>query len=321
MRDRIHDTILRVYDAAADDRLWPQVLQEIADRIDALGCIVFEWQELTGPGHRTLGVSTTSSYYDPAAVETYLVKCREHEVQDQDVFEAHSLKLDRIDLIEDDVIAPTLDQLRRRPNILTLQKLGILHRAAGLLNKDNTAISRFSIQLGSHRGRLTTDERTFISTILPHVAKAFDLGRPAKQLASTRRGLIDAIDHLTVGVCVINARGNVIVANNEFQRQHDAYRVFSISATGHLRFSNPEDERRFQELKAHTSNHGRFGARPRKEAVSTGDDAYLCIELAPLDRAEEIGSSCFDGFVVYSFDTSRPIRCQLGSTRPSVRTY
>ncbi|MEM8823065.1 MAG: helix-turn-helix transcriptional regulator [Pseudomonadota bacterium] len=310
MRDRIHDTILRVYDAAAADSLWPQVLQEIADGVDALGCIVFEWQEIAGD--RNLGFSLASSYYDPAMIATYLLKCRQYEIEDQNVFESHSLVLDRIDLIEDDVIAANLTELQQRPNVLKLQKLGILHRAAGLLNKDNTAISRFSIQFGSDRGRMTTDERVFISTILPHVAKAFDLGRPVKQLAATRRGLIEAIDHLKVGVCVLDARGHVVIANNEFERQRDACRVFSISAEGRLRFSSSEDERRFQNLRAHALNHGHFGARPRKEAISTRDDAYLCIELIPLDKAEEIGSKPLEGFVMYSYDTSLPARCQTG---------
>lgn len=310
MRDQINDIILQVYDAAADDRLWPQVLQRVAEEVDALGCIVFEWQETADD--RTLAVSLASSGYDLKAIGTYLAKCLEYEKQDQDVFESHSLRLDRIDLIEDDVIARNLPELRRRPNVRRLQKLGILHRAAGLLNKDNTAVSRFSIQFGSDRGRMTTDERVFISTVLPHVAKAFDLGRPAKQLAATRRGLIEAIDHLMVGVCVLDARGKVVLANSEFERQSQAYRVFSISAAGGLRFYNSDDERRFQNLRAHALNHGHFGARPRKEAVSTRDDAYLCIELIPLDKAEAIGSKRLEGFVMYSYDTSLPVRCQTG---------
>lgn len=56
-------------------------------------------------------------------------------------------------------------------------------------------------------------------------------------------------------------------------------------------------------------NHGRFGARPRKEAVVSSVDPVLCIEIAPLTRSEEISSRSFDGFILCSTDTSLPVRC------------
>ena len=59
--------------------------------------------------------------------------------------------------------------------LLVLRKMGILHRAAGLLNKDNTSSSRFSVQFAEERGRMTPDERHYMSSVLPHVAIALPL--------------------------------------------------------------------------------------------------------------------------------------------------
>jgi len=62
--------------------------------------------------------------------------------------------------------------------------------------------------------------------------------------------------------------------------------------------------------------HGRHGARPRKEAViidgvddviGATDIGALCIEVAPLHRVEEFGTKAFDGAVIYSLDTTRPM--------------
>ena len=308
MRDEVRDTVTDVYDTIADQTLWPEILQRLAEQINAVGCIVFEWGGLVH--QRELAVSTASSFYDTEQINFYIEKFSDEEARDQDIFEAHSLNSDEIDLIQDDVLAASLEELKAQKNVETLRKLGILHRAAGLLNKDNSAHARFSVQLGVGRGRLSVAEQRHISLILPHVAKALDLGRPAKQLASEHSGLLAAMDRLTIGVSILDAKGNLVVENEEFRRQRDAFRIFGITPSGSLHLFKPGDQKRFETLKADALNHGKFGARPRKEAIAADHDTFLCIEVAPLQRSGEIGSKAFDGYIVYSSDTSLPVRCQ-----------
>lgn len=302
------ETILQIYDAAADAERWPDILQQIAGQVGAVGCIVFEWKD--HQDSRALAVTAASSYYDISQIEKYIARFRNEEGRDQDVFEAHSLQSDQIDLIQDDVLAPTVSELRALENVATLEKLGIRHRAAGLLNKDNSNEFRFSIQLGIDRGQLTEQEQRTIRQLLPHVAKAFDLGRPATQLARAHQSLLSAMDQLTIGVCVLDAAGCMVVENEEFRRQRDDYRVFYFDGSGKLRLFKSDWETRFEVLKQDVFNHGKFGARPRKEAVAANEDVYLCIEVVPLRRSNEMGTQSFDGFIVYSSDTSKPLTCQ-----------
>ncbi|MCG6904778.1 MAG: helix-turn-helix transcriptional regulator [Rhodobacter sp.] len=311
MNNDIRDTVLGIYDTVADPSLWTGVLDRFAAQLNAKGCIVFEWQ---GFGNqRKLVAPHFSSYFNRAGLEKYIEKCFEYEARDQDIFEAHSRKSDRIDLIDDSVLADTREDLLLRPNVAVLQKFDILHRAAGLLNKDNTSQSRFSVQLGAGRGRLTPAEHRHLGAILPHIAKALDLGRPARQLAAQHQSILAAMDRLTIGVCVLDPRGLVVVRNQEFQRQSEAYRVFHTAPTGVLQLARADDQKRFEALKSDALNHGKYGARPRKEAISTDADTYLCIEVTPLTKAEEIGSDAFGGFILYSHDTSLPVTC---NTRP-----
>ena len=195
---RRDDLVLAIYNAAADDALWPDVLQRIAEEVGAVGSIVFECHG--PPTERQLVAPLVSSGYVRADVEKYLEKCFAFEERDQDVFEARSLRSDGIDLIEDDVLAATDADLAELPNVQVLRMLGIFHRAAGLLNKDNTSASRFSIQLADGRGRLSPAERAALSGVLPHIAKALDLGRPARQLAAQQQAMLAAMDRLVVGV-------------------------------------------------------------------------------------------------------------------------
>lgn len=309
MSDGIKETVLSVYDTVADPSLWPDLLQRIADEIDAVGCIIFEWTDTQSD--RRLHASHTSSFYDPSSVAYYVEKFFEEESHDQDVFERHSLKSDSVDLVDDSVLTSSMAVLKSKPNVLALQKLGIFHRAAGLLNKDNTLHSRFSVQLGVSRGPLNASERHYLSSVLPHVAKALDLGKSAQQLAKTYGAVFDAIDHLVVGVCLLDARGRVMHANEEFRRQESIFRVFLTKPNGEIIFNRPQDQAQFEILKVDAMNHGQFGARPRKEAISTDLENHLCIELTPLTRSSEIGAEMTGGFILHSVDTSRPVKCSV----------
>ena len=297
--------VLGIYDAVADHTLWPQVLDEFANRINGFGCIVFEWT--LDPDARHLSAPLWSTAYTAEGIGRYIDTHFPHEAEDQDAFEAKSLAGDAIDLIQDDVIAESITDLAERPNVQTLQKLGIHHRAACLLNKDNTSISRFSVQFPVGRGRMSEAERAFAATTLPHIAKALDLSRPAQQLARQQAGMLAAMDRLSVGVCILDKLGRVVVRNEEFRRQEDCYQVFRTKQTGVLELARAEAQKRFVELKDEVAHHGHYGARPRKEAIAIDPDSYLCIEVAPLTHSSEIGSQAFGGSMVFSIDTSRPL--------------
>ncbi|MEM6938773.1 MAG: LuxR C-terminal-related transcriptional regulator [Pseudomonadota bacterium] len=314
MSDAVQDMILRIYDTIADQSLWPDVLSDISRDIDAFGCIVFEW---TGTP-RQLTTTAASSDHDMEILNGYIARCGADETRDQDIFERHSLEQDAIDLIDDSVLAPSVEALKKLPNVEKLLKFGIMHRAAGLLNKDNTQISRFSVQLGADRGPLQAAERAHLSVLLPHIAKALDLGIPARRIRKEHQSLIAAMDRLLIGLCILDHRGYVVQENAEFRRQRETYNAFFVNASGKLAMSGAQDQARLASLTAHARNHGHFGARPRKEAIATNNDGFLCLDVAPLHRSAEIGSKAFNGTLLYSTDTSLPTRC---NTTPMKRAY
>lgn len=304
MPDNTHETILKIYDAAADHSLWPDVLQRIADGANAMGSVV-----LRHSGHgpdMILSAPYVSNDVHKGVIDEYLKEFRDDEIRDQVMLVNHTSHADQINLLEDDILAPDIETLKSMPSVRRLQDGGILHRAACLLNKDNTGAFRFAIQLSETRGRLTLAEKAYLNPLLPHLAKAFDLGQPAHQVASTNLSLLGAIDRLNIGVCIVDPAGQVVTKNAEFDRQLDLYRVFSVAADGKFKFLASNHQKYLSDMQTSALKHGRFGARPRKEAIPTGHDGYLCIEFVPLDRSAEMGSAKFEGTILYSADTSRP---------------
>lgn len=310
MNTEIRDFVLEIYDTVVDSGRWQPVLDRFADMVGAMGCIVFE---MDGEGDdRKLTAPLYSSKYDPELLAGYIKYFRQFELADQDLFEAHSLAADTIDLIDDSVLAASYEDLCRKPNVRQLMEYGICHRAAGLLNKDNSLRSRFSVQLGTGRGRSTPEERATMAVYLPHIAKALDLGRPAAQLTERHRSVVAALDQLKVGVCLLDKAGNVVLTNTEFDRQRADYGAFRVDPSGRLHLHDGADHARYQALLRDVLAHGHFGARPRKEAIATTRDGRigaLCIELAPLARFNELGSTPLEGAILYSLDTGTITNC------------
>lgn len=307
MDENVHEAIRRIYDTLQNQARWPSVLDEFVDRVNAQGSIVFEWRH--SDDEKLLTAPLFSGFYSHDILKTYLNKNAHLEAKDQEVLRELTGDHDEVEFFDDTVLAKSRTDLEHDEHVQKLKRLGIFHRAAGVLNKDNRWISLFSVQLNVARQPLTGEERHYMQQLLPHFAKALDLGIPMRQLAAERQGALAAIDHLTIGICVLDPQGNIVLKNEEFRRQLDAFGVFEISPGGALGLAEHDDQKRFAELKASVRNHGKFGARPRKEALAAAADSYLCIELAPLNHVDEMGAKLFGGYIVYSTDTSRPVTC------------
>ena len=301
-----HDSelVTGIYDTIADVSLWPDVLDRIANRAGARGAMLFEIEDKAA-----LNAKYLSTAYSRDVVDGYMREFMTEEMADQHAFVRHIRQHDRVDIVPDTIIYDDVQEFYGRSHVKATMAIGLLHRAGALLNKDNIEVGRFSIQYGADRGAMTADETSILNQLLPHVAKAFHLGSPVQQLAAQNQGLIAAIDRLTIGICILDRTGNVVVANQEFNRQAQDYPVFQITPSGALHFPLPRNQASFSALRSNAMGHGRFGARPRKEAIPVDDDSFLCIEVAPIDHIGEIGSQAIGGCLVYSTDTSRPMHC------------
>ena len=309
----VRDLTFEIYDAAIDPALWPAVLDKVSHFIGARGIILFAL-EGTG-GNRKLSTSHMSDFYDAALVNEYLRLHQHQELADQDRFAEFSKKTDGIELIPDHVLAESEEELLSRPNVQMMRKLHIFHRSGALLNKDNVYRDRFAMQFSQAHGPLNAEDTRKLSLILPHIAKALNVSRPTEQLFEKFRSILNYLDLLKVGVCILSDAGMVILKNREFQRQIEDYPVYRVGPTGKLLFNQPETERAVRRLLADLSNHGQFGARPRKEAVTAildGDDFRLCIEVSPLSAMAELGTRPVAGHILYSLDTTLPASLNTG---------
>ncbi|MEM6662347.1 MAG: helix-turn-helix transcriptional regulator [Pseudomonadota bacterium] len=305
------DLILDIYNTIGEEGAWARVLERLAVQFDAVGCIVFEAE---GSGaERRLSAPYYSQGYDPEAVGTYLTRFHDQELAIQDNHAADLRSGDHVEIFGADLRKDEALKARDAEAIQWLAAVGIHEWSACFLNKDDPNRSRFSMQMNNADPSIVGRRQARTRDLLPHIAKALELGRPAAQLARLHRTLLEAMDRLRVGVCILDGKGRPVVSNSEFDRQRDRHPVFHIAWDGSLQITEPADGKQFADLVGAVATHGRFGARPRREAIVTSSDGSptaLCIEVAPLDVLQEMGSTPLAGAIVYSLDTSVPLRAR-----------
>lgn len=298
------DLVLEIYDTAIDPKRWSEVLEKISHYIGARGAFIFELQGI-GPEQRIFAPFFSSSY-DPVLVTQYLQVHNQQELVDQEIFARLSRRTDHIQLIGDDVLADTEEELIARPNVQEMMRNGLRYRAGALLNKDQLNHDRFALQFSKRGGPVSADHAKRAELLMPHIAKALNVSRPTTQLALKFRTVVDCLDQLVIGVCILDSNGSIILSNHEFQRQMDWHTVFRKDASGKLAMRTDHAQKTLAHLRHDVSNHGRFGARPRKEAIISnvgGEPHTLCVEIVPLHASKEMGEARLDGHIIYSMDT------------------
>ena len=304
--------LLEIYDTILDPESWPIVLDKVAQMTGASGCIIFNLDEVND-GDANLSARHLSTNYDPVAIAEYLKSFAALETEDQAVFARHSAASDKIEAIPDDVLAASPARVAERANSQAMAKVGIVHRAGALLSKDQPLRDRFSIQFSRGHGPLGPSDRQILGQVLPHMAKACEISRPFRQLKLQTSLIAESLNRLRLGVCIIRHDQAVVALNSEFQRQLDEIGIFHLRPDGRLAPSASHDLAWFAGLTKDATQHGKYGSRPRKEALGAHShtDRRLAVEVTPLKSQTSFGESRLDGYMVYSLDTSVPMSLDI----------
>ena len=126
---RAHELILEIYDAALEPQRWPDVLHHACEFVGATGAVVFEM--VGTPEEPFLQVQNFSSGYDERIISSYLQNYNEEELVDQAILAAHSRRTDDIQLIRDEVLGNSREELDQREHVQAMKAFGI--RAVSLI--------------------------------------------------------------------------------------------------------------------------------------------------------------------------------------------
>ncbi|MFT6022511.1 MAG: DNA-binding CsgD family transcriptional regulator [Ascidiaceihabitans sp.] len=297
------ELIARIYDCASKPEQWADTLQDIAERANAFGGMIFDSCH-TIHGER-VGLYTCSSVYDPNVARHYAGKHNDFEVVDQAKFARLSSDGDEVNLIRCDALAQTREGLETQSNVQAMMEMGIHYRAGALLSKETTSMDRFALQFTKASGPIGQDKLLWVETILPHVAKALSIGRVLHSQKQEIEAKTAVLGRLPFGVAIVSKGKELLSANPEFMRIAEQFNLLSRGATGLSVEKLPNEMR---EMLTGLEAHGKRGTRPRKEAVflPSKDAGFgVFLEISPTTQHTETDKLGGETYVVTALDSGQ----------------
>ena len=290
-----------IYSASVHDETWPEALDRCIDAV-GVGCAALISFDTLDPsayrldvlGHRLRqGMTEERARYWLEHLAP-LDAVGQHYVAGQP---SHRLVSDT----EAFGISP--NALRERPDSRFLRKhLGLYRRLAVRLNDTPRYFDNLAVQFSAELDEIPIGVFKALQGVLPHLGKAVEMGQLFGQLRHRYRAVLAALDHVGLGLCVLDKVGRVIVANAEAERILDAGHGLKRLSSGALQCREATDAAALA-----TALEGamlsRQGERTRAEsllAVRCVPDAEpLLIDISPLrDHLDELAGGGGGGEVL-----------------------
>ncbi|QPF84566.1 hypothetical protein IC762_34030 [Bradyrhizobium genosp. L] len=208
-----------IYDAAADETLWSDVLVHVAQLTASVNGVLFG---------QVVGESKVYFNHHTLSREECLRAYRERYVRNP-----YSLYMDQQlkgAMVRSDEVT-TLSELKKTGfyhEVLRPQQ--VAHAAMVSLAKQSGFTVVFHLCRGERQGPFEEQQMALLRRLLPHMRRAIDLGFRLEQYKSLQRENAPALDRLAAGIIVLDRSARIILANK-------AARLLG-SADGPLRLRN-----------------------------------------------------------------------------------
>ncbi|SNR48444.1 helix-turn-helix transcriptional regulator [Paracoccus sediminis] len=161
--------------------------------------------------------------------------------------------------------------------------------------------SRVVVRFLRRRGGIDAAAQAGLDVLLPHIARALELGQVVSEVRGIARDLAASLDWLRIGVCVIRPDRAIVAQNAEFRRLAAATGLMLVSPDNRLDMGRARDRAWFRRQLAQplaVAQDARPACCPADEGMA------LAIHLAPLQPHDRFGQGRADGFAIYCLDVA-----------------
>lgn len=261
-QEKVLSLVGRIYDAAADVRLWPAFLEDFADAVDGTttGLIFYDWSA----SDAKLDVSVR---YDPAYARQYV----QHYYSVNPWTQAWKKRWncagpETIEAGDENVELALLEKTEFYNDYLLPQSDA--HQMGCMLTKTDQTFAAFTCMRRRKTGAFGPDELDLLRLLFPHLQRAVTFRRKVAELEGRYHASLDALDRLPTGVILLDGSGRTVATNREADRvlrQNDG-----LLASSHgIRASRPDDT---QELRGMIA-----GAARTAKGEGTGAGGLLAL--------------------------------------------
>lgn len=296
-----------IYDAAMDTARWREALDAVTFATDGRVAALMIVEREDHP----YSLTAVSGQYEVLAGRDNLEYYTKHL--------AHLEKREWESLARQPVRQPLLDSeawadaeiLDQRADYRFLrEKAGIRRRLGVRLNENAAWYDAMTIGYDAGIGQVPRQHITKLMLLLPHLAKAVEMGCTFMQLRARYAAVLSVLDHVHVGLAIARASGDVIVTNAEADRILSLGDGIVLSSDNRFLCRNPDQTEllRTNIVEAALTAAGEADRPESLVAVARPSGAHpFLIEVAPVcDAKGELDRNLAAAFITLIDPNSAP---------------
>lgn len=294
-----------IHDAAVNLGRWRRALDAVSKAADAKAIALLIRQP--GEGVRDLQMlnSTYLNFVRSPWGLYYGLRYSHLQEPDWDFLSRQPVQVPTLDT----EIGPSTAALDRRADYAFLRKkLGVGRRFGVRLNSDRVWFDAMSVAFDTERQTVPQSSLAEITSLLPHLTKAVEIGRTFSQLKQRYAAVLSALDHVKIGLAIALPTGEIVVQNAEADRILEPKDGLTKDSDGRLRCADPNNTEALTSAikSASLTAQGEANAAecpmtlPRR---SSGGP--LLLDVAPLHDSQSDLSGRLEGALITLIDPDR----------------
>lgn len=231
-----------IYDCAINPSRWEPILDRSVKQTGASAGIMGVIPQSSSDAHWSLNIISELWRNIPESQASFMRQ--QFYEYEKEAWQALA-NLRPLEYLPDNEAYPLSSNIDQREDYVYLKEnVGILRKVAIRLNADPASFDTIMFQFDKSLQRIPKASELRIKEICPHFAKSIELSRTFKTLKHHYQAALTALNHVNVGLCVLNDRHQIIVSNEEAHRiaeetayismKDDSLKCFNRDATATL---------------------------------------------------------------------------------------
>jgi DNA-binding CsgD family transcriptional regulator len=246
-----NDSLLSsIYDCSINSQNWDSTIDRSVEYVGAKGGILASIP--TGDEAKNWSVRYLSRLWRELPPENldYIVK--NFYRYEQEAWQT-LLKISPLAFKPDNEAYANTDNLDEREDYAYLRKHTGVRRKVGIrLNSDLGWFDTIAFQFDEQHSVIPSQSKLAVNQLAVHFAKSVELSRTFNVLRMRYQAVLAALDHVDIGLCVINANGLIATTNEEANRIFSDSGLIFVNRKGRLQCRNQAATDQLEQLLADT---------------------------------------------------------------------
>lgn len=186
-----------------------------------------------------------------------------------------------------------------------LEKTTGCTQAAGMcVSKDAAGYDILAVHYRDDSPFVPSEASDKLRFLGPHLTKVLEMNRPVHLLRHRYGAFLDVLDRLRIGVAILNAKGEIVIINEEFTRILDSRDALIVGPGQKLTANDDQDARRLSQAVYKLSQQAiieKASENLRLNSRVNESSAYL-LDLAPLREKQGTFGGQFSGVLATVVD-------------------